>query len=370
MVKRKQHAMSQITENKQATQSIQWQLITDFAGLDTIAQQWQELLQQSSTTSPFSSPQWILIWYHTYWQSNWQLSTLTGYVDNNLVAILPCYIQHSLQWPHLKVLYPLGQGEPEEAEVSSEYCDAIIAKKYEAIVLPDLQKRLAEFNVDKIYWRAALQSSHIKCLLESVFKYTAVTTHSRYCVERSKWTLQNISKNTRARYKRSNNQLKKINATYHWVKPEAYEIYIAKLIEYHQSLWESRGNTGAFAHADFNRFHEEFRAKSSIKISAISIDNNPIAINYYFFDETTLYFYQCGWDSESYANFSLGLSLHLWSIENCPYQYYDFMMGKLKDSYKEKFSALREPMTNIDIKVSPKKVFLHKLVHRIISFIT
>ena len=360
--------MSQITGNEQTTQCIQWQLITDFTDLSTLKQQWQELLKQSAAASPFSSPQWLLTWHQTYWQSNWELTTLVGYVDNSLVAILPCYVQHSLQWPHIKVLYPLGQGEPEEAEVSSEYCDAIIAKKYEAIVLPELKKKLAEFNVDKVYWSAALQSSHIKGLLESVFKYTAVTTHSRYCVERSKWTLQNLSKNTRARYKRSNNQLTKINATYHWVKPEAYEIYTAKLIKYHQSLWESRGNKGAFSHEEFNRFHHAFRTGNTVKISAISVDNTPIAINYYFFDETTLYFYQCGWDSESYANFSLGLSLHLWSIENCPYPYYDFMMGELKDSYKEKFASLREPMTNIEIKINPKKVFLQKLAHKIITY--
>jgi hypothetical protein len=132
-----------------------------------------------------------------------------AYADKQLVALLPVYIQHSLQWPHLKIMYPLGQGEPEEAEISSEYCDAIIAKKFEATVLPELQKKLAELDIDKTLWNAILQSSHIKGVLETVFKYSAVTTHSRYCIERSKWTLQSLSKNTRARYKRSNNQLKK-----------------------------------------------------------------------------------------------------------------------------------------------------------------
>lgn len=360
--------MTLIKENEQVANNIQWQLITTFDDLSAITQQWQTLAQQSSTATPFSSPQWLLTWYRTYWQSNWNLMTLAGYINNNLVALLPCYIQSSLQWPHMKVLYPLGQGEPEEAEVSSEYCDAIIAQKYESIVLPTLQKKLAEFAIDRIYWSAALQSNHIKGLLETVFKYTAVKTHSRYCIERSKWTLQDLSKNTRARYKRSNNQLKKINATYHWVDEKEHERYTNLLIEYHQSLWKSRGDKGAFAHEDFKRFHETYRAKNTIRISAIIVANKPIAINYYFFDDTTLYFYQCGWDSESYANFSLGLSLHLWSIENCPYQYYDFMMGELKGSYKEKFAALREPMTNIDIKVNPKKVFLDKLVQKIVSF--
>ena len=359
--------MTLMKDNEQVTNNIQWQLITAFDDLSAIAQQWQTLAQQSSAANPFSSPQWLLTWYRTYWQSNWKLMTLAGYIDNNLVAILPCYVQNTLQWPHLKVLHPLGQGEVEEAEISSEYCDAIIAKRFEATVLPQLQKKLAALDIDKILWGAALQSSHIKGLLETVFKYTAVTTHSQYCIERSKWALQSLSKNTRARYKRSNNQLKKINATYHWVDEKEHERYTNLLIEYHQNLWKSRGNKGAFAHEDFKRFHETYRAKNTVRISAITVANKPIAINYYFFDDTTLYFYQCGWDSEGYANFSLGLSLHLWSIENCAYKYYDFMMGELKNSYKEKFGAHREPMANIEIKVNPKKVFLHKLVHKVFS---
>lgn len=362
--------MTIMTENENATNKIQWRLITKFDELGAIVQPWEILAQQSSATSPFSSPQWLLTWYHIYWQSNWKLMTLVGYIDNNLVVILPSYVQNSLQWPYLKVLYPLGQGEPEEAEISSEYCDAIIATKFEATVLPELQKKLAELDVDEIIWTAALQNSHIKGLLEAIFKYTAVTTHNRYCIKRPKWTLQSLSKNTRARYKRSNNQLKKINAIYQWVAPEEHESYTKLLIEYHQNLWKNRGNKGAFSHIDFKRFHEEHRAENTIKMSAITVNSKPIAINYYFFNDTTLYFYQCGWDSKNYANFSLGLSLHLWSIENCHYKYYDFMMGEVKNSYKEKFGASREAMTNLDVKINCKKAFLHKLVHRIISLTT
>ena len=43
------------------------------------------------------------------------------------------------------------------------------------------------------------------------------------------------------------------------------------------------------------------------------------------------------------------------------------MMGELKNSYKEKFDAHREPMANLEIKVNTKKVFLHKLVHKVFS---
>lgn len=353
---------------KENNSSIEWKLIDDFHKLSALKQQWQQLVDESSGLSPFSSPNWILTWYNNYWQKNWQLSTFAGYMNNELVVILPCYIQHHLRWPYLKVMYPLGQGEPEEEEVSSEYCDVIISKNIETIVLTELQEKLIEFDIDQVRWNATLKSSHIKKLLENVFQYETRPTHTRYFVERSKWSFQSLSKNTRSRYKRSINQLNKINAKFHWVEPKDHEKYIVLLIEYHQKLWNDRNKNGAFSHSSFKDFHEQYRAKSSIKISAITIDDTPIAINYYFDDENTLYFYQSGWDSERYSKLSLGSSLHLWSIESCHYKYYDFMMGEIKDSYKEKLGVQQQPMINMNITINPKKVFIHKLMHKIMSF--
>ena len=354
---------------KQNGINIEWKLIDNFHQLTAITQQWQRLVDQSSDLSPFSSPQWVLTWYKNYWQNDWELSIYAGYINNELVVILPCYIQHSPKFPYLKVLYPLGQGEPEEEEISSEYCDIIVSKNTEKNVFDELKEKLIGLDIDQVRWNATVQNSHIKKLLEESFNYQALSTHTRYLVKRSKWSLQSLSKNTRARYKRSMNQLNKINATLHWVEQKDHEEYITYLIEYHQKLWNSRNKQGAFSHSSFKKFHEQYRTQSSVKISAITVNNKPIAINYYFDDENSLYFYQSGWDSEQYANFSLGLSLHLWSIENCHYQYYDYMMGEIKDSYKEKFAVQQEPMININIMISPKKIFIHKLMYKIMSFI-
>jgi hypothetical protein len=356
--------------NNKMDNNITWRLISDIHTLGEISEQWQSVAQQSSNPTPFSSPEWILNWYQVYWQQNWELATLAGYINDDLVVVFPSYIQHSRQWPYLKVLYPLGQGEPEEAEVSSEYPDIQILPSFENIIYPALLEKLTELNVDQISWNAVLQNSHIIKLLEKTYESKPITSHFRYRIECFKWTLQELSKNTRSRYKRSNNQLKKINAEFHWVNSKDYMMYTTLLIEYHQSLWESRGNKGAFSHPNFKKFHNQFRTQNSVKISAVTVDNTPIAINYYFSDETTLYFYQCGWDSNNHANFSLGLALHLWSIENCHYKYYDFMMGDIKHSYKSKYGAQREPMSNMVIKISPRKIFIHKLIRKIISFIT
>jgi hypothetical protein len=356
--------------NNKTSNTITWQSINDIHTLSEMSEQWQSVAQQSSNPTPFSSPDWLLNWYQVYWQQNWELATLAGYINDDLVVVLPSYIQHSKQWPHLKVLYPLGQGESEESEVSSEYCDVIILPGFENIILPELLEKLAELNIDQIIWNATLQNSHIIKLLEKAYEYKSITSHYRYRIDCSQWTLQELSKNTRSRYKRSNNQLKKINAKFHWVNSNDYMRYTALLIEYHQSLWESRGSKGAFSHPNFKRFHNQYRTLNSVKISAITVDNIPIAINYYFSDETTLYFYQCGWDSKNYANFSLGLTLHLWSIENCNHKYYDFMMGDIKHSYKSKYGAQQEPMSNMAIKIKPRKIFINKLINKFISFIT
>ncbi len=354
---------------KKVEHKITWQLIDNIDELIAIEPQWQLLVEQSSYLSPFSSPQWILTWYKIYWQKNWQLSTFVGYINNELVVMLPCYIQYSPKWPYLKLMYPLGQGEPEEEEISSEYCDVIVSPKVTEITLVGLQEKLMALNIDQVRWNATVQNSYIKKLLEKSFGYETRSTHTRYFVKRSKWSLESLSKNTRSRYKRSINQLNKIDATFHWVEPKDYEQYITLLIKYHQKLWHSRNKDGAFSHASFKDFHEQYRSQNSIKISAITVNGTPIAINYYFDDETTLYFYQSGWDSEQYSNFSLGLSLHLWSIENCHYKYYDFMMGEMKDSYKEKLGVQQQPMINMNITINPQRVFIHKLMHKIMSFI-
>jgi len=356
--------------NNKTCNNITWRLISNISELYEIKEQWQAICQKLSSTTLFSSPTWVLNWHHVYWQENWQLSTLAGYINDELVVVFPSYIQHSKQWPYLKVMYALGQGEPEEAEISSEYCDVIISPDFESIILPNLQEKLAAFNVDKIIWNAALQNSHIIKLLEKVYVYTPIFNHNRYRIKCSNWKLQDLSKNTRSRYKRSNNQLNKINAEFNWINSDDYGKYATFLIEYHQILWESRGHKGAFSHPNFLSFHDKYINAESVKISAIIVDDIPIAVNYYFGDDTTLYFYQSGWDSKNYANFSLGLSLHLWSIENCHHKYYDFMMGDINDSYKSKYGAQQELMTNIAIKIKPRKVIINMVTNKIRSLIT
>jgi len=347
---------------------ITWRDITSLDELSAIKDDWCALNTRCEKGNLFTSPLWNSIWIETYWQSHWQLQVITGWHEKKLIAIFPLYRQLQKHGFTTKSIFPLGTGEPESSEVFSEYFDLLLHPHYEDIVLPALAKKIKEFKADQLCFRAILTDSHLSALFKKVFNYSAIASHSRYIVNRSIWSLTSLSKNTRSRYKRAINQLTNIHAQFCWVEPEQYENFVTSLVKYHQNRWQEKGQHGAFFHKDFTAFHQTIRNNSvsnPVKMSAIVVAGKPIAINYYLADDTTLYFYQCGWDETNYAKFSLGMSLHLWSIEHCEHQYYDFMMGGNNDSYKAKFACQRLPMTNIKINLSPNKIMLTKTLKKL-----
>ena len=345
---------------------ITWEVVNDHKSLKALYSQYNAF--SKNDTNLFCSGYWLTQWSLQYWHNAWQCHCYIAYDKTSLVAIAPFYIQPSQKWYEPSILRLLGQGEPEEAEISSEYGDIQILSGYEEIVFFELAKKIKKLKIDQILCRATLTDSHLCALFKKAFNYSVKASHSRYLITRSTWSLAGLSKNTRSRYKRALNQLKNINAQFCWVAPEQYEQFVTALTEYHQKRWQEKGQHGAFFHKDFRAFHQTFRKNrpsTTVKISAIVVAGKPIAINYYLVDKTTLYFYQCGWDETNYANFSLGMSLHLWSIDHCEQQFYDFMMGSNNDSYKAKFGGGQVPMTNIKIDLNKGKVFLNKVFKKL-----
>jgi hypothetical protein len=342
--------------------AITWEVISDHKSIETLYSQWNA--SNASNTNLFCSALWLTQWTLQYWHKSWQCHCYIAYDKTTLVAIAPFYIQPSAKWYQPTILRLLGQGEPEEAEISSEYIDIQILAGYEEIVLGELAQKIKRLQIDQILCRAILADSHLSALFQKAFNYSAIASHSRYLITRSTWSLASLSKNTRSRYKRALNQLKNINAQFCWVAPEQYEKFVTALTEYHQKRWQEKGQNGAFFHQDFRAFHQPLRndgPTAIVKMSAIVVSGKPIAINYYLTDDTTLYFYQCGWDEANYAKLSPGMALHLWSIEHCEHPYYDFMMGGNNDSYKAKFGSAQLPMANVEIVLNKWKVTFNKV---------
>ncbi len=346
---------------------IHWVELTEIEKLFEIIPQWEKLIQTQTISEIFNSTSWITSWLETFWQDNWQLKTLTAWCNNELIAIIPLYLQRPNSVFSFNTLYPLGQGEKEEQEISSEYTDMLIKSEFQESLYPKIRQWIKSLNAEQLVWRALVYNSPTKSILMNIRQQKNSSELTRYLVDGTNWSPKRLSKNMRSRYRRGLNQLQTLNAKIDWVAKKDFDHYWQLMKGFHQQRWLGKNKKGAFYSDEFNSFHADFRKASpeNIAMSAIWVKNTPIAIHYYFSDTTTLYFYQSGWNESEYSHLSPGLILHLWTIENNNKLYYDFMMGKKHDSYKAKFATQQQPMYNIVITFSPIKLMIYRALKKL-----
>lgn len=331
------------------TSTITWQLIENLSDLEKQLSHWRKLASQTHANL-FCCPDWIMTWIKIYWQPSWQLKTIVGFKNNQLIAIVPLYLQPKKRFFSRALLQPIGQGEPEESEVMSEYQDITIKYGYNNTAIhTEIAKQIQQLPYIQLTCRAALKNSNWSHVLK-LFKYHEHTyVGKRYLLHKNESYLQSLSKNNKSKWQRAKNKLDKLSAEFIWISQEAYNEFWINLIDMHQQRWKAKGKLGAFFHSDFIHFHNLLQQKDATKMSALLINGAPVAINYYLHDEATLYFYQSGWNEKEYASLSPGFCLHIWSIQNNPLKEYDFMMGEMNDSYKSAFQCnIVEEMCNIN----------------------
>ncbi|SET36677.1 GNAT family N-acetyltransferase [Thalassotalea agarivorans] len=300
-------------------------------------------------SSIFNSSHWLRAWFSTFWQSAWQLQVYVFYDKGNVVAIAPFYLQSQNRFPYTKSLFLLGQGEQTNMSVASEYLDILIAPFYKEQVLKALCKLVSQSPYDILYAQNALSSSNVVALIAQLNGHVRTLHYTRYQTDCSNWSIDKLSKNQRARYKKSAKQLAEIEAKIFWVTPAQFKTYWHALRALHQQRWQAKGQPGAFCEASFSQFHQAFyeHAPENVAMSAIVIKNDIVAVHYYLRSHDTLHFYQSGWDQSRYAQYSLGTFLHSWSILHADEKHYDFMMGSVRNSYKETWANHTETMVTM-----------------------
>jgi CelD/BcsL family acetyltransferase involved in cellulose biosynthesis len=354
--------------NNSVTAAIKWLLIEDLSDLKNYTTKWSKLVEESDA-SLFSSPRWIMQWIEIYWQPNWQLKTIIGIENNQLIAVVPLYLQRSAGVFSLSTLIPLGQGEPEVSEVLSEYQDIIIHPQ-STDLHTQLAEQISKIKFDQLYWCALLSGANCLKVLTHFKKCKHQESGQRYLLTKNKSYLSTLSKNNKNKWNKCKNKLAKLNAEFIWVSNSEFEHYWQTMISFHQNRWNKKEKKGAFFHQDFLAFHQNFQKNNSCRISALLIDNKPIAINYYLQNEQTLYFYQCGWNESEYAHLSPGFSLHIWSIINNPLNKYDFMMGGINDNYKKSFNCNNtEKMLTLTINNNSVQRLFYALINKISDLI-
>jgi CelD/BcsL family acetyltransferase involved in cellulose biosynthesis len=344
---------------------IKWKILDQLEALHLIKNQWLLLFDESSA-SVFSSPDWVLTWIDSYWQSDWQLQLIVGYEADRLVVVAPLYCKKTHKLPTVTILSPVGQGEPEACEVASEYQDILIARGFEKC-LPELADLINKMSFSELYCRALLPEMNWLKLAPLLNFHNIRLSGLRYQTEINAGLLNIFSKNTRQKWNRCRNRLTKQNADFRWLEASQYDEYWQKMADFHQFRWQQKGKSGAFSCQIFSQFHQQFRNVNDghVKISVIEIAGEAIAINYYVAQGQVLHFYQSGWDEENYTKFSPGFALHIWSMLNTSYRYYDFMMGAENNSYKSQFGCQSVSMFELKVTPMPFRLKFYRLIRKL-----
>jgi len=339
------------------TNNIIWKNITCINELTKLKEQWQKLADNCKD-GLFTSPKWILPWLETYWQDSWKLRVIIGFENGELTVFIPFYSQ-----PHcynlISILYPLGQGEPENEEISSEYQDILIDPKSFCSII-DITHQILKINYTAIYWRSLLSKSNWLKFKNNLPSFNQYLLGYRYLLNTDKE--QCLSKNAKTKWGRLQKKLDRNNAKFFWMENDSVNNYWDNLIELHTSRWKKLDQLGAFSKTQFSMFHKKFIQENETKVSVLKINNQVIAINYYLVNNQTLYFYQSGWEL-TYKQYSPGFCLHQWSIENNSARNYDFMMGSISNSYKSMYGC-----NTLDEMYSAEQI-RHPYIHYIFRFL-
>ena len=200
---------------------LKWEIITDIKKVPALFNKWTSLNNSLQNSSLFNSPTWLDSWLDNYWQHNWHLRILTAWHNEELMAIAPLYYQQE-SFLSFKTLYPLGQGEAEVKEVSTEYLDILINNNTPKNTMAEIKSKIEQWiqslNADQFIWRALLSKSHAREIMTNINVLSHISSAKRYRVDCQSLTPEKLSKNMRSRYRRGLNQLNKLEAKIDWVQ--------------------------------------------------------------------------------------------------------------------------------------------------------
>lgn len=307
---------------------------------------WNELHAISPKQEICNSWAWLYGWWTVYGQRDWKLEVCCLYEDAKLVAIAPYYIDRSVAGNCLRLM---GKGEPEEQEICSEFVDILIdpSCQQKAIELLASHHRSYFCNVTRIELLQVLEHSSASEIWKTAgFNLRHIKRGIRYELALEKdlrSTLKRLpSTNLRKKATRLLNQLQNERFTVEVVTcPDDFERCWSILQRLHEKRWHEKGKDGAFKSRHFYEFHRwlfaELAPSGQAKMIFVYTDA-PLAAIYCFCQNSRVYYYQSGIDTDSGG--SPGILSHLAALNHVVggFDRYDFMLGGTQ-SYKASWAT-------------------------------
>ena len=270
-------------------------VVSDDSQFTALEKPWQALHKHCSKPELCNSWEWLYSWWNTFKEESWTLQIYCVYSEQHLVAIVPYYSHREVDSISLCLM---GKGEPEEAEICSEFVDIIAS--------PDLQQeaiqRLAEFQNETLHniKQVKLDQIEVNSLLHQLWSKTKCHIQIRKSGVRYQTPLNsniqttlkdlpstNLSKKTLRLLNKFLNNSHQIDC---FSKPQEFDYAWPILKNLHETRWKESGKKGAFVNDLFSQFHKRYfnliafsEGAKILLVSKTSERNAPVAAIYCFY---------------------------------------------------------------------------------------
>lgn len=313
--------------------------IKDAARFKALREEWNELLQASSSNCLFLTWEWLFTWWK-HLSADRRLHIITVRCDGELIALAPLALRPR-RWRRLlpfAALEFLGTGS-----VGSDYLDIPIRRGREQQALPVLAaglagyKRMLELSqVERTAPRAIELALELKR-----HGWIPSRTTTNFCpfinLSGHSWEsyLANLGAAHRYNFRRRlKNLTQRFEMRFEQVQSEEQRCEAALLlVALHRKRWRERGGSDALHTSDLVAFHDELSrmalARGWLRLYLLRLDGKPAAALYGFKYNSVFYFYQSGFDPD-FSKHSVGMVVMGLAIKNAieeGIQDYDLLHG-------------------------------------------
>jgi CelD/BcsL family acetyltransferase involved in cellulose biosynthesis len=351
------------------------QRITDWAELEPFAAKWDQL----AGDIVFRSWAWQSTWWKHYGQHR-QLFVLLVFSDpppscqteancndivskcNDLVAILPCYLETS--FPRGRALRLIGDGE-----VCSDHLDLLAEPTDVCLTTQAIAQHLCENSLDWDTAEFSAIGSESRGLNQLADTLKAVDCHVVRSPNENCWLItlpENWEAFLAMQSKSHRKQLRRLEkrvlntdqAVWHLIETAAqFEVAWPILVDLHQRRRNSLGEPGCFASKQWAGFHRELARllldSGKLRLSWLELAGQSVAAEYHFANQDTTWAYQGGVDPDRIDEEPGRLSM-IRTFQHAiteGHQQFDLLRGD--EAYKAHWRA--EPQATFDLQIVPDR---------------
>jgi CelD/BcsL family acetyltransferase involved in cellulose biosynthesis len=312
-------------------------VVTEIAGLEAVAGEWQALLAKSATNEPTLSPTWILNWWRVFGETGRrELRAVLLRQGGKLVGLAPLAarpVRSPVLLP-VRRLELVPSGEEEADEICSEFIGVLAQRGSERAVADQLGAALAGGELgpwDELELPAQNGDTALPLFLVEALRAhgcearAEITTGAPYVPLPGRFDdyLDALGSSTRYLVRRSLRELES------WAggpvvlrrasTPDELEEGKRHLRELHESRWASDGQAGVFGSTRFNAFHDalmrDLFEAGKLELLWVSAGGSAVAAAYNIEWNGNVYFYQGGRRPDLPPKLRPGVVIHALAIQ-------------------------------------------------------